>query len=188
MSTTTATNTSAPFPPPSLLPLLTSISALLRATTSKVALVETACGGLLSSSLLSQPGASSIYAGGLTLYTLPSRLRFGGWTASDVAAYNGPTTDIVTGLARHARDELGATWALAESGTAGPGASGQGRNRQPGYVALAVVGPGGKVVVREVETGLGGDRTGNMVRFAAEGLKLLEEVLKGEGEEEGGRL
>ena len=33
---------------------------------------------------------------------------------------------------------------------------------------------------REVETGLGGDRVGNMVRFAEEGLKLLREVIVGE--------
>jgi len=33
---------------------------------------------------------------------------------------------------------------------------------------------------REVETGLGGDREGNMVQFAVEGLTLLRDVLKGD--------
>ena len=32
---------------------------------------------------------------------------------------------------------------------------------------------------REVETGLGGDREANMVAFAAEGLKLLRDAIKG---------
>lgn len=31
---------------------------------------------------------------------------------------------------------------------------------------------------REVETGLGKDRIGNMVRFAVEGLTLLRDVIK----------
>lgn len=33
---------------------------------------------------------------------------------------------------------------------------------------------------REVETGLGGDREKNMVAFAAEALKLLRDVLRGD--------
>ena len=48
-----------------------------------------------------------------------------------------------------------------------------------GYVALAVATENG-TVTKEVETGLGGDREGNMVAFAAEGLKLLRDVMKGE--------
>lgn len=36
-------------------------------------------------------------------------------------------------------------------------------------------------VTREVETGLGGDREANMVRFAVEGLELVRDVIKGEG-------
>lgn len=33
---------------------------------------------------------------------------------------------------------------------------------------------------KEVETGLGGEREGNMVAFAVEGLKLLRDVIKGD--------
>lgn len=33
---------------------------------------------------------------------------------------------------------------------------------------------------KESETGLGGDREGNMVAFAVEGLKLLKDVIKGD--------
>lgn len=52
-------------------------------------------------------------------------------------------------------------------------------------MALAVAtedGNGGSVTkTREVETGLGGDREANMVAFAVEGLKLVRDVIKGEG-------
>lgn len=68
---------------------------------------------------------------------------------------------------------------MSESGTAGP-TGGTTRSRTPGYVALAVAKEGG-TVTREVETGLGGEREKNMVRFAVEGLKLVRDVIKGEG-------
>lgn len=47
-----------------------------------------------------------------------------------------------------------------------------------GYVALAVA-TAKETYTKEAETGLGGDREGNMVVFAVEGLKLLKDVIKG---------
>lgn len=49
-----------------------------------------------------------------------------------------------------------------------------------GYVALAVVSEKGSLR-RDLSTGLGGDRSGNMVAFAVAALKLVEEfILSGE--------
>lgn len=36
-------------------------------------------------------------------------------------------------------------------------------------------------MTREIETGLGGDREANMVQFAVEGLKLLQDAIRGDG-------
>ena len=47
-----------------------------------------------------------------------------------------------------------------------------------GYVALAVATEKG-TSTKEADTGLGGDREGNMVAFAGEGLKLLRDIIKG---------
>lgn len=47
-------------------------------------------------------------------------------------------------------------------------------------MALAVASEKG-TTTREVETGLGTDREANMVQFAVEGLKLVRDVIKGEG-------
>jgi hypothetical protein len=47
-------------------------------------------------------------------------------------------------------------------------------------VALAVAREGGETVTREVETG-SSEREANMVAFAVEGLKLVKDVIKGEG-------
>ena len=46
-------------------------------------------------------------------------------------------------------------------------------------MALAVATDKG-TATKEVETGLGGDREANMVTFAAEGLRLLKDVIKGD--------
>lgn len=135
-----------------------------------------AAGGLISASLVSTPGASKIYKGGLTLYTLESRIAFAGWTEETRAAYKGPTEDVVKGLAENVRKTLGATYCICESGTAGP-TGGNTKNRTPGYVALAVA-TEKKSWTKEAETGLGGDREGNMVAFAAEGLRLLKAAIQ----------
>lgn len=158
--------------------MLEEVTSLLHTRKQTLAVAETAAGGLLSSSILSTPGASKIYAGGLTLYTLPSRKSYAGWTDAHTKDYKGPTPEIVAGLADNVRGELGADYVVAESGTAGP-TGGDTRNRTPGYVALAVSCEKG-TFTREVETGLGGDRVGNMVRFAEEGLKLVRDVITGE--------
>jgi PncC family amidohydrolase len=175
MSTSTSTHD---FPPAALQPILSEITTLLKSRGESVSVAETAAGGLISSSLLSTPGASTIYKGGLTLYTLPSRIAYAGWSQETIANYKGPTTDIVAGLAKHVRKDLESTYAVAESGTAGP-TGGNTPNRRPGYVALAVDCERG-TFTKEVETGLGPDRVGNMVQFAVEAMKLLKDVMQGE--------
>lgn len=89
-----------------------------------------AAGGIISASLLSTPGASKIYKGGLTLYTLESRIAFAGWTEDTIKAYKGPTEDVVKTLAENVRNTLKATYCICESGTAGP-TGGNTRNRTP---------------------------------------------------------
>jgi len=174
-----ASSTSDVFPPASLATPSNKLFTTLTSKSQKIAFVETACGGLLSSSLLSYPGASKIYAGGLTLYTLPSRIAYGGWTQTDINAYRGPTTKIVAGLAAKARKDLGADWVVAESGTAGP-TGGDTRERTPGFCAFAVVGEKG-TWVKEVETG-SKDRGENMLAFAREAFGLAVEAIEGKRE------
>ncbi|KAJ5679900.1 competence/damage-inducible protein CinA [Penicillium macrosclerotiorum] len=166
----------AEFPPPSLQPVIQEVFDLLKSRNETISVAETAAGGLISACLISAPGASAIYRGGLTVYTLQSRLEFAGWTSENLKDYRGPTTQIVAGMADHTRRTLGSTYAISESGTAGP-TGGTTRNRTPGYVAMAVASASGSVT-REFETG-SNDRAENMVVFARESLKLLRDVLSG---------
>lgn len=164
------------FPPTELRGILHEVTDLLRSRDETISVVESAAGGLISSSLLSCSGASKYYQGGLTLYTLPSRVAYAGRTEEDIADYKGPTTNVVKDLATHTRGQLKGTYTIAESGMAGPTGKGDAPNRTPGYVALAVVCERG-AFVKDLNTGRGTDRVGNMKAFAVEALKLLKAVI-----------
>ncbi|MCJ1353691.1 MAG: hypothetical protein MMC33_003678 [Icmadophila ericetorum] len=166
------------FPPQSLRPFVEEVVTLLRERKETVSVGETAAGGIISATLLSIPGASQFFRGGLTLYTLESRVAFAGWTQANIDNYEGPSEEVVSGLARNVRKTLRSTYTLVESGTAGP-TGGPARNRTPGYLAIAVSSVKGEVS-KELNTGLGPDREKNMVAFAAGALKLLRDVIKGD--------
>ncbi|TKA63800.1 hypothetical protein B0A49_06320 [Cryomyces minteri] len=152
------------FPPSAVRGVVGEVAGMLKEKKETISVAETAAGGIISASLLATPGASQFYKGGLTLYTLESRIAFAGWTQDSIKAYRGPT--------------LGSTYTVCESGTAGP-TGGQTRNRQPGYCALAVSCDKG-TFTREIDTGLGGDRQANTIRFAEEALRFVGEVMRGE--------
>ncbi|KAI4170898.1 MAG: hypothetical protein LQ343_004662 [Gyalolechia ehrenbergii] len=174
------------FPPSSIRPVLKEVTQLLSSRSETISIAETAAGGIISASLLSVPGASKYYKGGLTLYTLESRVHFAGWTEDSMKNYKGPNKDVVIGLAKNVREKLRSTYCLCESGTAGPGASGASRERTPDFVALAVASEEG-IVTQEHTTGMDGDREKNMVEFARLGLELLKNAIlqSGKGPAEG---
>jgi len=166
------------FPPPALKQAAEEVAALLRERKETISVAETAAGGLISAALLATPGASAVYKGGLTLYTLQSRIEFAGWTQATIDKYDGPTPQVVAGLAENVRQKLKSTYTVSESGTAGPTASGKTPNRQPGYVALAVAGDKGTATL-DLDTGCGKDRQANMVAFAVNALKLVKDFITG---------
>lgn len=55
------------FPPVPLRKAAEEVAALLRERKETISVAETAAGGLVSASLLSTPGASKFYKGGLTV-------------------------------------------------------------------------------------------------------------------------
>ena len=75
------------FPPSSFEPILSKIAKHLTSHKQKISVAETAAGGLISAALLTVPGASAYFAGGATLYTLPSRKAYAGWTQDDLQKY-----------------------------------------------------------------------------------------------------
>jgi nicotinamide-nucleotide amidase len=139
----------------------------------KVAVSESTTGGLISAALLSVGGASKYYAGGGVVYTLASRTALVGVPAERYADYRGTTPEMLAELAATIRERLGSTWALAESGLAGPTG---GRFGAPaGRTTLSVAGPVTRTEI--METGIT-DRVANMVEFTTLALRYLDQAIK----------
>ena len=152
--------------------LANDIAERLTARGETVAVSESTTGGLVSAALLAVAGASRYYAGGGVLYTLNSRTALAGVPAETYANYRGTTPDMLAALAEAMRERLGATWCIAESGVAGPGA---GRFGAPaGRTTLGVAGPVTRTDV--IETGID-DRVANMAEFATLALRYLRDAL-----------
>jgi nicotinamide-nucleotide amidase len=151
------------------------IGALLRERGATVAVAEGSAGGLISAALLSVPGASAYYLGGVVVYT-PAAYR--AWMAGAVEApgrLRGATEDFALHLARSAAVKLGATWGIGEAGAAGPSNP---YGDPAGHCWVAVASTAGPTdVTRHLLTG-NDDRPANMAMFAAAALELLAETLE----------
>ena len=155
--------------------LAAEIGSLLGARGENIAVAETTTGGLISAALLSVAGASRYYVGGGVMYTRASRIALAGVPAEQYANYQGTTAELLTALAEAMRGRLGATWAIAESGTAGPTG---GRTSAPGHTTICVVGPAARSEV--VDTG-SADREANMVEFTTHSLRVLRDAIRDTG-------
>lgn len=148
------------------------VGQLLKQRRETVTVAESAAGGLVSAALLSVPGASSYFQGGGVIYTHAARRELLRLAEAEVAA-RGATEAFALVMARAARERLGTTWGLGETGAAGP--DGNRYGDPAGHVALAIAGPVEQTAV--VRTG-SADREANMWRFAESALELLATALR----------
>lgn len=157
--------------------LATRVGELLAARGQKVAVSETTAGGLISARMLSVPGASRWYDGGLIPYAGAHRWEQLGLDREIATQYGAVSPQWVIATAEGLRRALGCDWALAESGIAGP----QGSRRSPkpvGSVVIALAGHGG---TRCEERQFPGSRVEVMEQIAERALRLLLEALEGPG-------
>ncbi len=154
-----------------LLTLAEALAARLRARGETVAVAESSAGGLIAAALLARPGASAFFLGGAVVYTKSARAALLGITPAEMRGLRPSTEAYALLLARRMRERLGATWALAETGAAGP--TGNSYGDAPGHACVAVAGPA--EIARTLETG-SPDRAANMRAFAAAALALLLEA------------
>ena len=157
-----------------LIPLAEEAGELLMARSEKVAVAESAAGGLINAALLAVPGASAWCLGGAVLYTRQSRLALKGVHPEMFADMTGSTEVYARFMARIVRERFDAHWGLCESGTAGPTGSRYGF--PAGHACFAVSGAVDRALT--IETGKN-DRVANMHAFAEAGLRLLVDTLKG---------
>jgi PncC family amidohydrolase len=148
------------------------VARKLRERQETIAVAESSCGGLISASLLSIPGASAYYVGGTVTYTRVANQAFLAGAVPVLPGLQGETEEFALYLARAAATKLKTSWAIGESGAAGP--SGSPYGDPAGHVWVAVTGAADST--RHVLTG-SEDRLANMVAFAAVALGLLAECL-----------
>ena len=161
---------------PGLSSMAASVGALLKETQQTIAVSESACGGLISASLVAVPGASAYYVGGAVIYTRKSQeglLQVPDRDMADMRASSEPYASL---NARTIRESLGTTWALSETGASGP--TGNRYGDSAGHACIAVAGPVERVIT--LETGVA-DREANMWTFATAALELLEQCMQESG-------
>ena len=158
----------------SLPPLAEKIAALLIARKETIAVAESSTGGLIAAALLALPGASAYFVGGAVVYTKAARAALVGIGDSDMQGLRPSTEAYALLLAKRARERLGATWAVAETGATGP--TGNRYGDAAGHTCIAVSGPVERAIT--LETG-SADRRANMDAFAKRALELIVETLAG---------
>lgn len=156
-----------------LLPLAEIIAASLIARGETIAVAESSTGGLISAALLAVPGASAYYRGGGVIYTPRARAALVNITKDEMEGMRASSEPYAALLAARARDLLGATWGLSETGATGP--TGNRYGDAAGHSCMGVAGPVMRTIT--LETGHG-DRRENMVAFAFRALELMRDSLE----------
>jgi PncC family amidohydrolase len=145
---------------------------LLKLRGETVAVAESSAGGIISASLLALPGASAYFRGGLVTYTRESRKAFLEQGADPFSGAAPSSEAYALVLARCARERLATTWAIGETGAAGP--TGNRYGYDAGHACIAVAGPIELSAVIETRTA---NRELNMWSFASAALDLLHKAL-----------
>ena len=157
----------------SLQALAAQIAARLKQRQETIAVAESSAGGLINAALVAVPGASAYYLGGEIIYTAAAREHVLGISREQMKGLRSASEPYARLVARRVREQLGATWGLAETGASGP--TGNRYGDAPGHACLAVSGP--VELVSTLETG-SADREANMWRFARAALELLLSAMR----------
>jgi nicotinamide-nucleotide amidase len=161
--------------------LAEEIAERLLARGETVAIAECTAGGLIAHTLSNIPGSSRWFLGSIVPYHRRPKIEMLGVPADLLAQEGSVSAAVVEALARGVRERMGATWGLAESGTAGP-QTGRRSAKPAGETYVAVVGgPTGALVVQSRHMqGPDRGRVANKWAFAVAALELLTEVLQAE--------
>ena len=151
---------------------LLKIASILSSRKETVAVTETSTGGLISAGLLSVPGASSYFVGGVVPYARSVRGDLLGITKETVEGLSPMSEEMALNFAQNTKKKMQTDWAIAELGIAGPGGSVYGF--EPGSCVIGVVGPLSSSLF--IQTGKN-RRNENMALFRDSALGLFADVL-----------
>ena len=157
------------------------IAAMLRARGESVAVADGATGGLIAASLLTVPGALDFFVGGGVVYSFRARDVLFALPREAYAGMRGASAEYALLQARAIRDNFGADWGLAESGSVGGSSHPSGA--PAGTSVAAIAAPGGLTVTCLIETG-SDDRIANMAAFTRNALEAFADALSAAGPRE----
>jgi PncC family amidohydrolase len=152
-----------------------TVGQLLRARGQTVATAESCTGGLIGDALTDIPGSSDYFLGGIIAYADSVKQGVLGVRPGTLSVLGAVSEETAMQMARGARRMLGADYALAVTGIAGP--SGGTRHKPVGLVYIALIGPDIERCERHVWPG---GRLANKQASARRALQMLIEHLGGE--------
>jgi PncC family amidohydrolase len=155
-------------------PDATEALALLSAHGSTLATAESLTGGRLAATVTSVPGASLSYLGGYVTYATALKESLLGVPHDLVERYGVVSAECARAMAAGCREAVGATYALATTGVAGPDSQ---EGKPAGTVFVGVAGPDG---TSSLAMELVGDRHQVQDRACREALSALCGILRGE--------
>ena len=117
------------------------LGKILKSKGQTIATAESCTGGTIASLLAKHAGSSEFYLGSVVSYSNEVKHNVLGVSLSDLEQYGAVSEPVVRQMAEGARRVVGADWALATSGIAGPG--GGTADKPVGTIWIAVSGPDG---------------------------------------------
>jgi nicotinamide-nucleotide amidase len=129
--------------------------ALLKNKRATVATAESCTGGLLGGRLTEVAGSSEVYGVGLVTYSNEAKQNLLQIPHALIAQMGAVSSEVAQAMAERVREISGATYGIGITGIAGPGG---GTEQKPvGLVYVALSGPSGTKVERNLFTGIRAD-------------------------------